>query len=534
LGLDVDLDLDYVRGTVAPAPQNANIKTAPDLEGALKSHGTKVIRLADPAHIPVDKGPPVSQSGSPHPLVPQTQRKTPSPDLSVANLSVISHSKVGIAISTPPEEAERIVAGPLPISASYVPSHPYAQGGLSFSVQTSSSGREHPIASPTPEAHSPPLSEVLARQTVSPHPYALASEENIQPTFRLGINVGRDSYLDANGLIGQFRSDDRHPDPSRMWAQLSPDAVREILPDDIQYSPYDFSVTGIEKLEGTRRIPGLHKEGTRMRSIHDTAGVAKALLSTTRYGEDMKMEEGKDDGRIVTRLENPEKMQPSSLVMSSDLRKASHTSSAHTIASSHLDSLKSPSTSIDYLETASSVPTLGSPLPAFRPLGSPNDLEAYQDLFYQPSPTDGQYSTALPDGAANAVSWDAAVRNRHTGSSLTSLARQLGEKCEAFASAHTSRASSVYLNPRNRALCAQPHHSGLPTDGNLQFVLEEMASAEFPDKMPDAHESLRTFDSANLPEDVDSIQTSSIMDGNGDEDDPTGWYSRLHPPPQMT
>jgi hypothetical protein len=61
-----------------------------------------------------------------------------------------------------------------------------------------------------------------------------------------------------------------------------------------------------------------------------------------------------------------------------------------------------------------------------------------------------------------------------------------------------------------------------------------MASAEFPDKMPDAHESLRTFDSANLPEDVDSVQTSSIMDGNGDEDDPTGWYSRLHPPPQMT
>jgi len=538
MGLDVDLDLDHgERANLVShaAIQGANIRTAPDLEDALKRHGTKVIRLADPAHIPVDKDTPVSQPVSPNPLITQNQRKTPSPDLSVSNLSVISHSKVGIAIGTPPEEADGTIApaGPMAVSASYVPSHPYAQGGLSFSVQTSS-GRERPIDSCGPPGVSgskvPPLSEILARHKVPSHPYALnsgntAQEQNIQPSSRLGITVTRDSYLAANGLVGQFRSDDRQPDPSRMWAQLSPDVIREILPGDLQYSPYDSDLKGIEKLEGNKN-PGRRRENERMKSIHDTAGVAEALLSATTYERDGKVldEEHRDD-RIIEQADIPETIQPNEtnfLLPLSDLRKTSHASSAHTIASSRLGgAAKSTSTrseSLDDLETASHAPTSGSPSPGFRVLGSPNDLDSFQDLFYQPSTTDIQDSPASPDVTANIMSWDAAVRNRRTGSSLTSLARQFGEEYEALVSVDANRVSDMPLH--SRPLGARPHHSGLSTEGGLQFVLEEMASADSPCRTD--LESVHIFESANLPEDVYSLQASSITDGNGEDDDPTG------------
>ena len=542
VGLDVDVDVDQrvnLLSNVGVVPRGS---TGPDLECALKGHGTKVIRLADPAHIPVDKGPPVSQTASPIPIT-HSQRKTPSPNLSVSNLSDISHSKVGIAIGTPPEEAEGtptvFPAGPLPLSASYVPSHPYAKGGLSFSVQSSSTRREDATdRGPSPKAHSdtkvPPISEILSRPEVSPHPYALASgsrtrDQSIQPAFRFGMNVVRDSYLDANGLIGQFRTDHRQPDPSRMWAQLSPNVVREILPDDLQYSPYDSDVKGIEKLEGNR-----YRDEPRMRSIHDTAGVAEALLNATGYRQDQKSQE--PDGTLTRALEN---MKPNQNTLLNDNRKASHTSSAHTIASSHLDPQITPIShpeALDHGETASSAATSDSPSPAFRLLGtSPNDLDNYQDLFYQPNTTNDHPHASPDDGMTpedrTNISWDRAVRNRRTGSSLTSLARQLGEEYEALASANPSRGSSIYFPSRSRSLGAQPHYSGtsrLSSDGNLQFVLEEMASAESPDRMSNVHESDQAFESANLPEDVYSLQTSSIMDGNGEEDDPTGWYSRSY------
>ena len=534
VGLDVDLDLDHVETTnllsnVGVVPRGS---TGPDLEGALKGHGTKVIRLADPALIPVDKGPPVSQTESPN-TVTQSQQKTPSLDLSVSNLSDISHSKVGIAIGTPPEEMEGaptvFPAGPLPLAASYVPSHPYAKGGLLFIAQSAPTGREDIIDwGPSPEAHLD--SKIpLVSESLSSHPYALASgsatqNPSIQPSFRSGINVVRDSYLDANGLIGQFRTDHKQPDPSRMWAQLSPNIVREILPDDLHYSPYDSEVKGIEKLEGNR-----HRDEPRIRSIHNTAGVAEALLDATGYRQDQKSQDLDNGNRTLTRAS--ENMEPNQTGLSNDTRKASHGSSAHTMASSHLHPQRSPTShpeSLDHEETASSAATSDSPSPAFRLLGtSPNDLDNYEDLFYKPNTTN-DHSPASPDDRTN-VSWDRAVRDRRTGSSLTSLARQLGEEYEALASANASRASSMYFHSRNRSLGAQPHHSGtsgLSTDGNLQFVLEEMASAESPYMMPNVHESVQAFESANLPEDVYSLQTSSITDGNGEEDDPTGWCSR--------
>jgi len=531
MGLDMDLDSDHgERANLVSHTTThcANVRMAPDLEDALRRHGTKVIRLADPAHIPVDEGTPISQPVSPNPLGTQNQRKTPSPDLSVSNLSAISHSKVGIAIGTPPEEAGGaspviIPAGPMAVSASYMPSHPYAQGSLSF-------GRERPIESCDPPGISsskvPPLTEILARFKVPSHPYALSSgktgqEQSIQPSSQVGIDVTRDSYLSANGLVGHFRSDDR-PDPSRMWAQLSPDVVREILPGDLQYSPYNSVLKGIEKLEGTKNS-GHRREDERMKSIHDTAGVAEALLSATTYERDGKVlhEKHKDDDRIIEQVDIPETMHPNEtdlLIALSDLRKHSHAPSPHTISSSRLGGVaKSASTrsgSLDDLETASHSPTSGSPSPGFRVLGSPNDLDSYQDLFYQPSTTNIQDSPASPDGTPNVMSWDAAVRNRRTGSSLTSLARQLGEEYEALASVDANRVSGMPL------LGARSHHSGLSSEGNLQFVLEEMAPADSLHGTP--NETVHVFKSANLPEDVYSLQASSITDGNGEDDDPTG------------
>ena len=534
LGLDVELDhverLNLV-DSAASVPHCTNIRMAPDLEGALKTHGTKVIRLADPAHIPVDKGLPVPEPDSPYPLIAQSRKKTTSPDLSVSDSSVISHSKVGIAIGTPPEVEGAgptvIPVGPLPVSESYVPSHPYAQGGLSFSVRAAKSGRGPNDLHEFPEASTPLQYETSTKHKIVPHPYALtlgntAQGQSGSSFSRLGITVPRDSYLDANGLFGQFRSSDNKPDPSRMWAQLSPDVVREILADDLQYSPYNSDLKGIDKLEGQRNFD-YSIEGESTRAIQDTSWMAEALLSTKRYGKDNHVMGGED--KTGKQMGSSEKMQPSRTVSLNNLRKPSHSSSAHTIASSHLDlATKSPSTRLEFLdrlETASPTPNSGTPSPPFRPLGSPNDLDSFQDLFYQPSMTDVEHPPS-PDATANVESWDAVVRNRRTGSSLTSLARQLSEEYEALASVNASRTSSLYLHSRSRSLGALPHHahaSGFSSEGNLQFVFEEMP---FPDRMPNVHETVHAFESANLPEDVYSLQASSITDGNGADDNARG------------
>lgn len=474
-GVDVDLNLDDVKSSnilrnVAPVLEGVQHKVTPDLEGALKGQGTKVIRLADPAHIPLDKGMPVSQSLSSNSVPVLNQRKTPSPALTTST-SAISESKVGIALGVPPEEAEAIAA-----NRPYVPSHPYAQGGLSFGYMSPASGRVEEGNAELPGGPLPvsgyghaPISDTLAKQKHIAHPYSTG----LATTDESKVHA---HFASESGGTGEHAS-------SYKWQ-------------------------------------GRRGDGDRIKSIHDTAGVAEALLNTrVGFGE---------NNPVLSPLSQSNDGNTTQSVALDD----KHGSTTH---SDNLEILSSPIAgagpleipSVDRQGSISSVLTSGSSSSQLRLLGSPNDLESFRDLFYQPSPNDNQLSesadTALPADAG--TSWDQAVRNRRTGSSLTSLARQLGEEYEAIASGNASTVSSLYLHSRSRSLGALPRHSGpfgLSTEGHLHFVLEEVQHGESPAAVLDVDGALRAFQlPRSLPEDVESSRASSIIDNHEQEDDPT-------------
>jgi len=478
-GVDVDLDLDDVKSTdilrnVAPVLEGVQHRVAPDLEGALKGQGTRDIRLADPAHIPLDKGLPVSQSLSSNLVPVHHQRKTPSPALTTST-SAISESKVGIALGVPPEEAEAIAA-----NRPYVPSHPYAQGGLSFSNVSPSSGRVEAAegnaelpGNPLPVSRyaNVPMSDIMARQKHIAHPY-------------------------STGLATR--------DGSEVHTQFASESG------------------GAGEHAGGYKRQGRRGDEDRIQSIHDTAGVAEALLNTTRvdFGEHNPVPSPSSQSN------NGNTTQPVALDDAHGATTHSDTLEIPIGTVARARSLEVPS--IDRQGSISSVLTSRSSSSQLRLLGSPNDLESFRDLFYQPSPNDNQLSenpdTALPADAG--TSWDLAVRNRRTGSSLTSLARQLGEEYEAIASGNASTVSSLYSHSRSRSLGALPRHSGpfgLSTDGHLHFVLEEVHHGESPAAVLDVGGALRAFQlPRSLPEDVESSRASSIIDNHEQDDDPTG------------
>lgn len=499
--------------------QQPHHKTA-DLEGALKGQGTRVIRLADPAHLPLDRGANTSGNG----LSP---RQTPSPAF-----SAMSDSRVGIALGTPPEEE----------SANYIP-HPYANGGLSFNAAPRAEQSTANFAGPhrsvnTSASKVPPISDILARHKLPPHivlhPYAQTSN--------------RDSYLSANGLVGQYRSGDRTPHEAKMWAQLSPSdgVVHEVLPDDLEYSPSLPDAS-------SARSPNRHTM-----NIRDTVGLGETLVNAVNatrfrraspdsgvgtseshgYGQQMFVQRQQSDqqefqSRLQVNTSAPEvRIERGGINQSTSdqiLRSHSNFASNHTLASSghlpvpspeHQTRHPSPSTTDSY-----------SPQTSPRLVGSPHDLESFHDLFFRPSASSAPRTpneAALPESPSpplrTSLPWDVSMRTRRTDSSLTNLARQLSDEFEQMGlerERELERGSTLYTGSVASSLRA----GGLarrPTEGSLQFLFEEVValSASPPeDTMDDTIHAFKATET--LPEDVLSSRASSFIEANED-DDPTG------------
>jgi serine/arginine repetitive matrix protein 2 len=504
-----------------------------------------------------------------------------------------------VAIGTPPDEENVNADGDY---ANYVPSHPYAQGGLSFSTggagassgeaQQPSQNRQRgefagahlSLAHPA-SVKVPPISEILARHKLSPHmaalhmphPYAQARSQPGAP---------RDSYIDANGLVGQHRSDEGTPHTTKMWAQLSPGVVREILPGDLQYSPYleerggaghsgsegkekDSSGNGAE-VRDDDNDDGDAKD-RRTLNIRDTVGVGETLVRASEVGHSLLPELGGVKRNAVqlfpsrsvdlgkSHQQPLEKLDISQIVEYTPKEKPTLEGNS---------SLQSNSFDI------SSSSTSRSPLL----LGSPNDLETFKDLFYRPTNTRSMQripnEPALPEtpspphhisnsaGGSN-ISWD--IQRRTGSSSLTNLARQLTDEFEQMAmERERERTSSQYSNgngsflyedqrvvPSGVSSRQQSRGSSIsggtgvgvgglvrrPTaeGGSLEFVFEEvipMSSSPTSDRegfgleLADPIHAFKPSDT--LPEDVQSSRASSFIESS-DGDDPTGKYLAFFP-----
>lgn len=518
--------LAALSATEAP-PQNKG----GDLEGALKSQGTKVIRLADPVYLPLDRGTATYHvTGTGGQILQNVQRQTPSPAF-----SNISDSRVGIALGTPPEEE----------SANYIPSHPYAQGGLSFNTAAAPPPADFAGPHRSQNTHAtkvPAISDILARHKLPPHitlhPYAQTSN--------------RDSYLAMNSLVGQYRSDDRTDHESKMWAQLSPSqgVVHEVLPGDLQYSPFSP--------EGSSRSPNRNTM-----NIRDTVGLGEALVSAVNasrfrraspdsglgtsesHGQNQRdtQQYQQNDSRSWEQLvdrnnlggyqlssQQGDMFASGSRVENSDEGPSAGSflhPSNHTSTSSNRNYLPVPSPDHP-VRYPSPSDTSGSysPHQSSHIIGSPNDLESFHDLFFRPSLNSSQRTpneAALPDSPSlrlrTSIPWDVSMRTRRTDSSLTNLARQLSDELEQMGL--EQEIPNHHAGSMTSSL-QQPSIVRRPTEGSLQFLFEEVSMSVSPpdDQMDDTIQAFKP--TGRLPEDVLSSRASSFIEGTAEDDDPTG------------
>ena len=485
---------------------------AASLEGAIQRDGTKVIRLADPVHLPVDRGVPSNPSSN------SSIRLSPSP-------SNDSDRKVGIALGTPPLRDDQS-------GSSFHPSHPYAKGGLSFSVPGPSNqtrnDRGVEFAGPHPSVNSgvdlfSQIPDALARHKLPPHLY-------LHP---YGQGFSRDSYLDKHGLLAQHRSGDETPHQNKMWAQLSPGVLREVLPNDIQYSPFTPQ-------ENNDTSPVSAGSRDSMLQINDTIGVGETLVNAERVRRSQVGKTGTnetDADAIPISLADGDKQSQNSLPeleptrttrqpIEYNLALSEDSALTNQIVSCPLKQHSlTPLSLCDRAISSSPTATSTSSSPPLTPrrLGSPNDLESFQDLFYRPSNDLRRtpIEAALPDTPSpphfSTASWDRSMQRHKAESGLTSLARQLSQEFESM-TRERERSSQHSMWSSTRQLSGGV--SRQPTVHSLEFVFEEASHSEpVPDLDRHAMQAFQPSDS--LPEDIESSRASSVIE-TADTEDETG------------
>jgi hypothetical protein len=471
---------------------------------------------------------------------------------------------MGIAISTPPNDnnSDR--------DSIHLLSHPYAQGGVSFPHRTAApvtKGADyagpHPAA---PVVISDP-NDFSARHRLPPQAQAaLAYHPYAQPSSR------RDSYQIVP------RADSDVPPASKMWAQLSPGVVREILPGELLYSPFmsERSTTPDEDREerGVYDAYGRHRKSTA--TILDTVGLGETLAYAVEEEKNQRdsglgtsedhpvneeaqaEEEWADDGEAAAveghhpyrihrkpvqydiALSRPSYATPQKSGMSKSTKETNHTAASSLLeptVSSHNHRLTPPTPPLPPNHTSDSSSPVqhsvqhseaSSPPRSPPPLGSVDDLDEFRDLFYKPNLTDEVLNNlSRPvSGRQPSITWDMASTTRthrtRTGSGLTSLARQLSQEFEELRAIRQERSGSVDSES------SISRFSRFPTENDIHFVFADSRSEmsrtmNEPVPLPEAMSAFHP--SSHLPEDVVSSRASSpgIEGSMGHEDEHGEW-----------
>lgn len=461
--------------------------------------------------------------------------------------SAVSDVRMGIAISSPPPGEE-----PLDREFIRMPMHPYAQAGLAVSAESK-------LASAINQRTNDP-SDSQSVQSTSPerpfqasHPYALAHTRG------------------SAELIAVSRSDGTVSPRQRMWAQLSPGVVREILPSDLTYSPIladekaslpadrssvlelgeamanyrDSRDSGLGTSENHAFQPsirgpsplGLQKYVPRPRTANDAQ---KQTREPTQYGArphtandapNKPRDPAQYTHRPQTSKDVPTQYREPVQYDASQPPYAHHrtrsadlpTSKAAPLTPLHM---QKPSRPVPPQVPVSASPvttaTSGTPSPLLtHSLGSPHDLDSFQDLFYRPSHLSSAMeqdehpyqssACATATLTGEMLTGELALRSRRTGSGLTTLARQLSDEFEQLERERTnsqySRSSGSVRWPPAPALARRP------TDGSLRFVFEELPRSASPleEENSDDERPIEVFKpSFKIPEDVQSNASSIV------------------------
>jgi len=452
------------------------------------------------------------------PFVPSHQRPGASPTPSNQSRSA---EWVGIAISSPPPSEGH--SGDEPIT---LPTHPYAQGANNYhraSVNTTSQ-----------------LSETTHHRQPVIHPYAIHS---VHPTTSSPQWVHRDQAISPT---------------RRMFAEITPGHLREIRPEEIQYSPYigDAPKVFIAARTLNRPVaaerqsedpPSCRDSGVlRMSDALNLSLMRNRLSSSTDSGigasEDPHPYGPQSERTTSSRLNTiplypvqellpptddnsasrDQWLEPSPILSRTD-NDNSNSISMRTAPSGQFNPsvLSDPSTPVRRIESSGSSPGLSndsSPPLTPRPLGRLDDLERFQDLFYNPTvnrprspecPPVTVPATA-PEDRRFATSHANLTRNR---SQLTTLVRQLSEDLYELRNEGSISENDGRLEGRNDERLKDPVTSlGTPSslDGSPSVL---GASHPFLSTLSQQHPLDQPLASSrqNFPEDVES-ELSSLSD----------------------
>ncbi|KAF7425999.1 hypothetical protein PC9H_008361 [Pleurotus ostreatus] len=519
------------------------------LERALRSDTTQVIRLADPATV------------LPHPSA------SPTPSYGFTNSSH-GHGTaesgpvegVGIAISTPGSDLDR--------DSIRLRDHPYAQ--------TVPNVYHHTYVPPAPPAN---LSDqrYVTKRASDAHSGA---PDSLQIGSRHPFAQQRDSYQGSPKIIGHPRPDSEVSPQATMWAPVAAGVVREVLPEEIRYSPIVNSETLVRGTSNDApdtdpRIRQLGKFARNSRNIFDTVALGETLAMAVEDSRDhlSRISEGysvsnEDEGersfsegshqpdpRIVASTGSQSPRETHREPVQYDASRPMHRQASLQIpevletslqaSSSQTDALPEPESRRSQISRDTSESSTGSMLPTSPIVTSPitsesssprpsprllsrnsDDLEHFRDLFYRPD-TGRQQSFQSGMSAAQSssaytghVSWDANIapsRHRTASSGLTSLVRRVGEELEELNMLVAEM--GMELGDDSSSILSA---SSRPTES--RFVLEpSQGIADNGD-----HVRMQAFrPSTTIPEDVEgSAEGEQLMD-DGEEDEDADLTARF-------
>ncbi|RPD60406.1 hypothetical protein L226DRAFT_615868 [Lentinus tigrinus ALCF2SS1-7] len=552
------------------------------IEEALRHDGTKIIHLHD--QVVRDRG----RDGGVVVITPPDSSTSRGGNLDVGpggsngvsptpSGQSISAEGIGIAISSPLPQEDPFEKEPIRI-----PDHPYAQGASAYPYYDYQPGRAPilPSARATQQGDSAPSptsttggdSVTKHRQPVKVHPYSPYSQVQHPFAAITGTDAGPSSRPPKPRPSKNL---DVYSSKSSMFAELSPGTIREIMPDEIQYSPYIPTPPPI--LPASTGPTTTHPYASSNNRLSEW-GFADALSQTLRPRGSVDSGLGTSEAHEIPAIPDrptfnrelddsdesvvisPEEEVEEEEVMADMLhphsrsrsgprpklsREATQGSSNHTIASSPMSSINPPAFRTELLALARErsfnssgsspgvVSNQSSPPLSPRPINSSDDLERFRDLFYRPpeSRTPSSEDTRPPvsrrPSATASIPIELNARSTRSLSGLTTLARQLSANMEEMQDREqeleeADRASPMW-GARYGGLSGQrPEDLGPDPPG----VLSQSSSRsgylrddpQSPLRLPLDDEMVLSQPSDVVPEDVESSRASSMLELPLEED----------------
>ncbi|KAH9848795.1 hypothetical protein C2E23DRAFT_785522 [Lenzites betulinus] len=549
------------------------------MEDALRRDGTKVIHLRDQmphqddhvvSGLVVITPPLTGPRTQLQPNAGPSGAKGVSPTPSAQSTSV---EGMGIAISSPVPPEDAFEKEPIRI-----PHHPYAQGaaypyyqrpaGRAPILPALQAVRQDSTGAPSPTSTTGEDGVTKHRQPVAVHPYSPYAQ--IQHPFAAATGTDPTPKRTRASRHLEVR-----PPTASMFAELAPGQIREILPDEIQYSPF-IPTPPVQLPAGASSNPSGHPYGPstkrtsewgfadaldhtmqRPLSTDSGLGTSESHAAPAEAGAiEVSHVLGDDDDEVVISprqaygAQDPTMLSPHSHSLPGArrpamVREATHASSNHTVASSPMEHVnppafrKEPSVGARSFNSSGSSPGPGvvsqqsSPPLSPRPItGADADLERFRDLFYLPpesesrTPSSDDSRAPVSRRPSSSIHVELGARSTRTLSGLTSLARQLNENMEEMEAYEAmmdgydrERASPMWgarLGGQRAGADSEPPQGLSQSPPGLVYEREGTGT---PLRLPiDASLALSQPED-DVPEDVESSRASSMLEMPLDDDE---------------